>query len=71
MPSWKSFAEPEKVWLPRRLTGAAREELLGILATLPACTTSLRGPVDSVVACSDASEVGLGVSRSVRLSELG
>ena len=27
--------------------------------------------MDSVVTCSDASEVGLGVSRSVRLSELG
>ena len=27
--------------------------------------------MDSVVTCSDASEVGLGVSRSVCLSELG
>ena len=42
-----------------------------MMATLPACAASLRGPVDSVVTCSDASETGLGVSRSVKLSELG
>ena len=42
-----------------------------MLATLPACTASLMGPVDSVVTCSDALEVGRGLSRSVRLSELG
>ena len=61
-------SRPERV---RFLCGRAKVELLGTLALMPQMGCNLRSPVDSVVTASDASERGLGVSRTVRLSSFG
>ena len=55
----------------RYLSGAARRELLGVLMFTPVMGTSLAGEIDSVVTASDATEKGLGVSRSVGLTQRG
>ena len=68
---WLAFAMPEKTWLRRRLTGRARTEVLGLLCLMPLCCADLGGPIDGLVTASDASEEGLGVSRTVKLSTGG
>ena len=68
---WRVFKGPEQSWIPRRLVPAARSEVLGLMALMPLAFSCMRGRLDSVVTVSDASERGLGVSRSVRLSPAG
>ena len=68
---WLSFRHPERFWLRRRFLGRARQEVFGLLACTPLCGSRLEGDLDSVVTLSDASNTGLGVSRSVGLSPSG
>ena len=68
---WLCFAQPELRWLPRRCCAGARREMVALMGLLPLCAGCFTGAVDGVVTASDASERGLGVSCSTRLSNLG
>ena len=68
---WRAFESPWLEWKPRRLSNRARSEVLALLSLLPLCESSFGGGVDPLVTASDASEGGLGVSRSTRLSDVG
>ena len=68
---WKAFQAPELTHVQRCLTVAARREVLGLICCMPLCGTCVKGDLDRVVTCSDASESGLGVSRSVGISAEG
>ena len=68
---WLCFRRPELVWLPRRCCAGARREIVALMGLLPLCAGRFKGAIDGCVTASDASEQGLGVSRSTRLSRLG
>ena len=68
---WLSHRHPERFWLRRRLLKRARQGVLGLLARMPLCGSRLKGDPDSMVTLSDASNTGLGVSRSVGLGPSG
>ena len=55
-------------WVVRRPSQAARSEVLLLLALVPLCQCTSKAAIDPRVTASDASEIGLGLSRSVRLS---
>ena len=55
--------------MQRRIAPQGKTELLGLLSALPLCVTRIRGSIDPVVTCSDASLLGLGVSRSIGLTD--
>ena len=68
---WLCMRQPEYTWRPRFMGREAKSEVLGLLLTLSLCGTSIKDAIDPVVTASDASETGLGVSRSVGLSDEG
>ena len=68
---WLCMRQPEDTWRPRFMGREAKSEVLGLLCTLSLCGTSIKDAIDPVVTASDASETGLGVSRSVGLSDEG
>ena len=66
------LADDQRLGLrPRELRGEARREIVGLMCLPPQMGTDLRTPVDGCVTASDACETGLGVSRTVDLSEFG
>ena len=66
------LADDQRLCLrPRELRGEARREIVGLMCLLLQMGTDLRTPIDGCITASDACETGLGVSRTVDLSECG
>ena len=65
------FKDPEQQLTHRRMSGRGRLEIKALLCCLPLCSTRVRGSIDPVITCSDASLGGLGVSRSIGLTPEG
>ena len=59
---------PEHQHVLRRISRRGRVEVKSLLCCLPLCATQIRGNVDPVITCSDASLEGLGVSRTIGLT---
>jgi hypothetical protein len=62
------FKDPEQQLTHRRMSGRGRLEIKALLCCFPLCSTRVRGSIDPVITCSDASLGGLGVSRSIGLA---
>ena len=62
------FKEPGPPHSPRTIPPRGRVEVRSLLCCLPLCATRVKGSVDPVITCSDASMDGLGVSRSIGLT---
>lgn len=68
---WRVFRQPWLTWKPRRLSEEGRLEVAVLGALMPLCEFRFGGGIDGLVTASDASEFGLGVSRTTRLSDIG
>ena len=68
---WWCFQNPEMSWVVRRPSQVAWSEVRLLLALMPLCQCTFKASIDPCVTASDASEIGLSVSRSVRLSPAG